>query len=99
MLPKGHKGKRIWFDTERNVFIAVFNNRSPKGFYGKISITELKGMYKGQIDMSIPAFERLIELISRMPKIIIQKDGKVTVAELKEEKKKNGKPKQKSKNK
>lgn len=86
MLRKGETGKRIYFDTEKNVMIAVFENKNiKKKYFGIVSITELKGDRKGQIDMTLPAFERMMELINRMPQIEIKGNGRVT---MKEEKKK-----------
>lgn len=69
---KINNGKLLWRDQERNIMIGIFSNKNSKGTkYGKISITQLKGsfIYKHTLDLSLPEFERLKALISRVPEI------------------------------
>lgn len=77
MLRKLGKGKLIYRDQDRNIILAVFQNEARnKSIYGLISITLLQGRYKNSLEISIPEFYRLLDLIKKMPKIEIKKKKK-----------------------
>lgn len=74
MFGKIKSGKLVWRDQEKNVIIGIFQNKNVKGTaYVKVSITILKGQYKESLEVSLPEFDRLIELINRCPEIEVKK--------------------------
>ncbi len=63
----------MYRDQIKGIIIGIFDNKNIKGKrYGIVSITAMQGMLKDSITLSIPEFERLKELIKKMPEIEIK---------------------------
>lgn len=70
MPRKKTDGKLVWQKWNKNVNVGVFDNTNiRKTHYGIVSIVVLSGKWKDSIQMSIPAFYSLIEIIESMPPI------------------------------